>query len=87
MVVFGGEVGVRFGLFFMFLGNFYVWICIELVLKVIFVKVDVIMGKLIESFIFGKFVLEGELCVIYIGFIGVGYYVKMVYNGIEYVDM
>lgn len=30
---------------------------------------------------------DGELCVIYIGVDGVGYYVKMVYNGIEYGDM
>lgn len=34
-----------------------------------------------------KVLEDGKLCVIYIGFDGVGYYVKMVYNGIEYGDM
>lgn len=49
----GGEVGVCFGLFFMFLGNFYVWICIEFVFKVIVVKVDLEIGKLLESYMLG----------------------------------
>lgn len=30
---------------------------------------------------------NGEFCVDYFGFDGVGYFVKIVYNGIEYVDM
>lgn len=30
---------------------------------------------------------EGDFCVVYFGFDGVGYFVKIVYNGIEYVDM
>lgn len=34
-----------------------------------------------------KVLLDGELCVVYMGLDGVGYYVKMVYNGIEYGDM
>lgn len=31
--------------------------------------------------------VDGEFCCVWMGIDGVGYFVKMVYNGIEYVDM
>lgn len=47
-------------------GDFLVWEVVQLILEVVFVKVDC------------------EFCVVYMGKGVVGYYVKMVYNGIEY---
>lgn len=44
-----------------------------------------VMFGLILKFI--VVIVEGEFCVMYVGYDGVGYFVKMVYNGIEYVDM
>lgn len=40
-------------------------------------------------FILMKIVVQvgDDLCCVYIGLKGVGYFIKMVYNGIEYVDM
>src|SRR5690606_23974367 len=50
-------------------------------------KVDPKTGKPFEDYAPGKPIDKGEPCTAYLGPNGAGHYVKMVHNGIEYIDM
>jgi 6-phosphogluconate dehydrogenase len=83
----GGEVGARFGPSLMPGGDPASWRHLEPIWKAIAAKVDPISGKPIETGAPGKPVIGGEPCTAYLGPNGSGHYVKMVHNGIEYIDM
>jgi 6-phosphogluconate dehydrogenase len=83
----GGEVGARFGPSLMPGGSIDAWTHLEPIWKAIAAKVDTDTGKPIETAKPGQPVEAGEPCTAYIGPNGAGHYVKMVHNGIEYVDM
>jgi 6-phosphogluconate dehydrogenase len=83
----GGEVGARFGPSLMPGGNRNAWAHLEPIWKAIAAKVDRETGKPIETARPGQPVEAGEPCTAYIGPNGAGHYVKMVHNGIEYIDM
>jgi 6-phosphogluconate dehydrogenase len=83
----GGEVGARFGPSLMPGGDPDSWKHLEPIWKAIAAKVDEKTGKPIETNIPGKPVTGGVPCTAYIGPNGAGHYVKMVHNGIEYIDM
>ena len=83
----GGEVGARFGPSLMPGGTPEAWESLEPIWKAIAAKVDPDTGKPIEDYAPGKPVTQGEPCTAYIGPGGAGHYVKMVHNGIEYIDM
>jgi 6-phosphogluconate dehydrogenase len=83
----GGEVGARFGPSLMPGGNIDAWGHLEPIWNAIAAKVDSDTGKPIETAEPGKPVAAGEPCTAYIGPNGAGHYVKMVHNGIEYIDM
>ena len=83
----GGEVGARFGPSLMPGGNADAWTHLEPIWKAIAAKVDPDTGKPIETAKPGQPVTTGEPCTAYIGPNGAGHYVKMVHNGIEYIDM
>ena len=68
-------------------GNAEAWQHLEPIWKSIAAKVDPQTGKAIESGKPGKPVVGGIPCTAYIGENGAGHYVKMVHNGIEYIDM
>ena len=55
--------------------------------KAIAAKVDPQTGKAIETADPGQPVQGGIPCTAYIGENGAGHYVKMIHNGIEYIDM
>ncbi|MEX0886636.1 MAG: NADP-dependent phosphogluconate dehydrogenase [Phycisphaeraceae bacterium] len=83
----GGEVGARFGPSLMPGGDPEAWKHLEPIWKAIAAKVDPATGKPIEDYAPGKPVTQGEPCTAHIGPDGAGHYVKMVHNGIEYIDM
>jgi 6-phosphogluconate dehydrogenase len=83
----GGEIGARFGPSLMPGGEAQAWKHLEPIWKAIAAKVDAKTGKAIETAKPGHPVKEGIPCAAYIGENGAGHYVKMVHNGIEYIDM
>ena len=85
----GGELGARFGPSLMPGGDPEAWKEIEPIWRDIAAKVDPETGKAIERHEAACPVLlaEGEPCTAYLGPNGAGHYVKMVHNGIEYIDM
>ena len=83
----GGEVGARFGPSLMPGGVPEAWTHLKPIWEAIAAKVDPITGIPLESYTPGKPVIGGVPCTAYIGPNGAGHYVKMVHNGIEYIDM
>ncbi len=83
----GGEVGARFGPSLMPGGHPASWEHLRPIWEAIAAKVDPKTGKPLEDWAPGKPVTGGEPCTAYMGPNGAGHYVKMVHNGIEYVDM
>ncbi|MCX7627631.1 MAG: NADP-dependent phosphogluconate dehydrogenase [Methylophilaceae bacterium] len=83
----GGETGARFGPSLMPSGTLEAWKQLEPIWRDIACKVDPVTGKPIEGAVPGKPVQGGVPCTAYIGTNGAGHYVKMVHNGIEYIDM
>ena len=83
----GGETGARFGPSLMPAGTRKAWAALEPIWHDIAAKVDSVTGKPIEGAAPGKPVQGGFSCAEYIGTNGAGHYVKMVHNGIEYIDM
>lgn len=83
----GGETGARFGPSLMPSGTRQAWASLEPIWTDIAAKVDPATGEPLEGGIPGKPVEGGFACAEYIGPDGAGHYVKMVHNGIEYIDM
>jgi 6-phosphogluconate dehydrogenase len=83
----GGEVGARFGPSMMPGGDPDAWKHLEPIWKAVAAKVDAKTGRPIETYAPGKPVVGGVPCTTYLGPNGAGHYVKMVHNGIEYIDM
>ena len=83
----GGEIGARFGPSLMPGGDPQAWRHLEPIWSAIAAKVDPQTGKAIEGARPGQPVTHGIPCTAYIGENGAGHYVKMVHNGIEYIDM
>ncbi len=83
----GGEIGARFGPSLMPGGDAEAWKLLEPIWTAIAAKVDAETGKPIESATPGHPVTGGVPCSAYIGENGAGHYVKMIHNGIEYIDM
>jgi len=83
----GGEVGARFGPSLMPGGHPDSWEHLRPIWEAIAAKVDPKTGQPLEDASPGKPVQGGEPCTTYIGPNGAGHYVKMVHNGIEYIDM
>jgi len=83
----GGEVGARFGPSLMPGGHPDSWQHLRPIWEAIAAKVDEKTGRPIETAAPGKPVTGGVPCTAYIGPNGAGHYVKMIHNGIEYIDM
>ena len=83
----GGETGARFGPSLMPSGTRQAWVSLEPIWTAIAAKVDPVSGQPLEGGEPGKPVVGGFSCAEYIGPDGSGHYVKMVHNGIEYIDM
>ncbi|MFZ9642374.1 MAG: NADP-dependent phosphogluconate dehydrogenase, partial [Candidatus Methylopumilus sp.] len=83
----GGETGARFGPSLMPSGTRKAWASLEPIWRDIAAKVDPKTGVPLEGGKPGKPVEGGFSCAEYIGPDGAGHYVKMVHNGIEYIDM
>jgi len=83
----GGEIGARFGPSLMPGGHPESWEHLRPIWEAIAAKVDPKTGRPLEDYAPGKPVRGGEPCTAYIGPNGAGHYVKMVHNGIEYIDM
>jgi 6-phosphogluconate dehydrogenase len=83
----GGELGARFGPSMMPGGDPDSWKHLKPIWEAVAAKVDAKTGKPIENYAPGKPVTGGVPCTAYIGPDGAGHYVKMVHNGIEYIDM
>ncbi len=83
----GGEIGARFGPSLMPSGNRKAWASLEPIWRDIAAKVNPETGEPLEGATPGKPVEGGFACTEYIGPDGAGHYVKMVHNGIEYIDM
>jgi 6-phosphogluconate dehydrogenase len=83
----GGETGARFGPSLMPGGSREAWTALEPIWRDIAAKVDPQTGAPLEGAAPGAPVRGGVPCTTYIGENGAGHYVKMVHNGIEYVDM
>lgn len=83
----GGETGARFGPSLMPSGTRRAWASLEPIWRDIAAKVDPVTGAPLEGGAPGKPVVGGFSCAEYIGPDGAGHYVKMVHNGIEYIDM
>jgi 6-phosphogluconate dehydrogenase len=83
----GGEVGARFGPSLMPGGNPGAWEHLRPLWEAIAAKVDPKTGEPLEDYGPGRPVTGGEPCTAYIGPDGAGHFVKMVHNGIEYIDM
>ncbi len=83
----GGEVGARFGPSLMPGGHPEAWKHLRPFWEAIAAKVDSKTGIPIETYAPGRPVTGGEPCTAYLGPNGAGHYVKMVHNGIEYIDM
>jgi 6-phosphogluconate dehydrogenase len=83
----GGEVGARFGPSLMPGGAPESWKHLKPIWEAIAAKVDAKTGRPIETGEPGKPVVGGVPCTAYCGPNGAGHYVKMIHNGIEYIDM
>ncbi len=83
----GGETGARFGPSMMPGGDPGSWQHLEPIWKAVAAKVDQKTGRPIETAKPGKPVTTGVPCTAYLGPNGAGHYVKMIHNGIEYIDM
>src|ERR1700733_3853573 len=83
----GGELGARFGPSMMPGGDPDSWKHLKPIWEAVAAKVDAKTGKRMENYGSGKPVTGGVPCTAYIGPNGAGHYVKMVHNGIEYIDM
>ncbi|MEO0588705.1 MAG: NADP-dependent phosphogluconate dehydrogenase, partial [Planctomycetota bacterium] len=83
----GGELGARFGPSLMPGGDPEAWKELEPIWMAIAAKVDPDTGKPFEDYKPGVPITQGEPCTTYLGPNGAGHYVKMVHNGIEYIDM
>ncbi len=83
----GGELGARFGPSMMPGGDADSWQHLKPIWEAVAAKVDAATGKPIENYAPGKPVVGGVPCTAYIGPNGAGHYVKMIHNGIEYIDM
>src|SRR5690606_18549528 len=83
----GGEEGARFGPSLMPGGEESAFAEIRPIWEAIAAKVDAKTGRPLEGAAPGKPVEGGVPCTAYIGPNGAGHYVKMVHNGIEYIDM
>lgn len=83
----GGEVGARFGPSMMPGGAPESWKHLQPIWEAVAAKVDAKTGKPIETASPGKPVVGGVPCTAYLGPNGAGHYVKMIHNGIEYIDM
>ncbi|MEO1236237.1 MAG: NADP-dependent phosphogluconate dehydrogenase [Planctomycetota bacterium] len=83
----GGELGARFGPSLMPGGSKKAWKSLKPIWEAIAAKVDPKTGKAIEDYEKGVPITHGETCTTHIGSDGAGHYVKMVHNGIEYIDM
>ena len=83
----GGELGARFGPSLMPGGSRHAWAHLEPIWTAIAAKVDRDTGKPVDGALPGRPVRGGEPCTAYVGSGGAGHYVKMVHNGIEYIDM
>jgi 6-phosphogluconate dehydrogenase len=83
----GGETGARFGPSMMPGGDPDSWKHLKPIWEAVAAKVDEKTGKPIEGASPGHPVKGGVPCTVYLGPNGAGHYVKMVHNGIEYIDM
>ena len=83
----GGEVGARFGPSMMPGGDPDAWKHLKPIWEAVSAKVDAKTGKPLENYAPGKPVVGGVPCTAYCGPNGAGHYVKMIHNGIEYIDM
>ncbi len=83
----GGELGARFGPSLMPGGDPESWKHLAPIWEAVAAKVDPATGRPIPGAAPGKPVRGGIPCTAYLGPNGAGHYVKMVHNGIEYVDM
>ena len=83
----GGELGARFGPSMMPGGDPDSWKHLKPIWEAVAAKVDAKTGKPLEDYAPGKPVTGGVPCTAYLGPNGAGHYVKMVHNGIEYIDM
>src|SRR6202451_4478571 len=83
----GGELGARFGPSMMPGGDPDSWKHLKPIWEAVAAKVDPKTGKPKENYAPGKPVVGGVPCTAYIGANGAGHYVKMIHNGIEYIDM
>jgi 6-phosphogluconate dehydrogenase len=83
----GGELGARFGPSMMPGGDPDSWKHLKPIWEAVSAKVDAKTGKPMEDYAAGKPIAGGVPCTAYIGPNGAGHYVKMVHNGIEYIDM
>jgi 6-phosphogluconate dehydrogenase len=83
----GGEVGARFGPSLMPGGAADAWQHLQPIWEAIAAKVDAETGEPIDTGQPGQPVEHGVPCTAYIGPNGAGHYVKMIHNGIEYIDM
>ncbi|MCP4299272.1 MAG: NADP-dependent phosphogluconate dehydrogenase [Gammaproteobacteria bacterium] len=83
----GGELGARFGPALMPGGSAEAWASLKPIWEAIAARVDPETGKPFEDYAAGKPVTGGVPCTAHIGSDGAGHYVKMVHNGIEYIDM
>ena len=83
----GGELGARFGPSLMPGGDKDAWASLKPIWEAIAAKVDAKTGKPYEDYKAGQPITDGEPCTAHIGADGAGHYVKMVHNGIEYIDM
>jgi 6-phosphogluconate dehydrogenase len=63
------------------------WKHLKPIWEAVAAKVDAQTGKPMENYAPGKPVVGGVPCTTYLGPNGAGHYVKMVHNGIEYIDM
>jgi 6-phosphogluconate dehydrogenase len=83
----GGETGARFGPSLMPGGSAKAWASLEPIWRDIAAKVDPVTGQQLEGATPGHPLVGGVPCTAHIGPDGAGHYVKMVHNGIEYIDM
>lgn len=83
----GGETGARFGPSLMPGGTVKAWASLEPIWCDIAAKVDSVTGQQLEGASPGHPLIGGVPCTAHIGPDGAGHYVKMVHNGIEYIDM
>jgi 6-phosphogluconate dehydrogenase len=83
----GGETGARFGPSLMPGGSATAWASLEPIWRDIAAKVDPVTGKQLDGATPGNPIAGGVSCTAHVGTDGAGHYVKMVHNGIEYIDM